>query len=394
MPATETPLRLRVGARSERGRREENQDQMTGFPSAFGAVYLVADGMGGHRGGAEASRRVAEGYRRHLAAMPAAMPLQDALQATTDAVNADLLEQGTHGDQSTRGMGSTVVLVAIRQTADGPEYVVGHVGDSRAYLLMGTEITRLTRDHSMVQRLVDENLVAVEDAQNHPNANVLLRAIGQQPGVVMDISGPHMLHRSARILLCSDGLWGYVPDQEILEEAARSRDPEQFASNLVDLALSHGSDDNITVQIVCLDTSRVTLPKELKPSAEPSLLPLNEPTQEPTPKEATLDIAPNNPVEAIPSPLEPPAHATTPDMRLIHKSVAAKAATGWLHSWHKVVLLVVIVAGLLGSAGYLLLRSRPASAVKIHRAPIVSPVPQQPIQPSISPGATRQPVRR
>ena len=253
MAANRPDLTLGTGARSERGRREENQDKMTAFPTSLGTVYIVADGMGGHRGGAEASHRVIEGYRRHLTFFQEGAGLPDVLQAATVLTNAEILEAGHSGDPSIAGMGSTVVIAVLRTGANGMEMLTGHIGDSRAYLLRERVLHRLTRDHSAVQRMVDAQILTPEAARSHPDSNVLTRALGQQPDITIDVSEPRPLHAGDIVLLCSDGLWGYVSDEQILHELTVDRSASEAADALVDLALAQGSDDNITLQVLRLE---------------------------------------------------------------------------------------------------------------------------------------------
>jgi protein phosphatase len=255
--STELQLNISVGALTEQGKRGENQDNMTGFTSPYGSVYIVADGMGGHRGGAEASRTVVESYRRWLSSPGNGSQLADALQSATAATNADIFRRGQSGDPAVAGMGSTVVLAVVRTSPEGSELTVGHVGDSRAYLLRRGSLRRLTRDHSAVQRLVDEQIITAEQAQSHPEASVLTRAMGQQAEVALEVSPPEPLQHDDIVLLCSDGLSGYVPDDRIQRELAAPRAATETAKALVQLALRSGSDDNITVQVLrAYDPSR------------------------------------------------------------------------------------------------------------------------------------------
>ena len=250
MNAAESPLIVNVGAQTEQGRRTENQDNMTGFSSPLGSVYVVADGMGGHRGGAEASRIAIDSYRKNLTAIPENVPFADALQRATSIANDEMHTRGVSGDPAVEGMGSTVVLAVVRQTAAGAELSIGHIGDSRAYLFRGGVLRRLTRDHTAVQRLLDAGLVSPEEAKNHPDASVLTRALGKQAEVAMDLMEPLALEPGDVVLLCSDGLSGYVPDDVIQNELAADRAPGETARALISVALRRGSDDNITVQVL------------------------------------------------------------------------------------------------------------------------------------------------
>ena len=251
--AQQTDIALGVGARSETGRRDDNQDKMTAFSTPLGTFYIVADGMGGHRGGAEASRSVVEGYRNHLLSFPDAADISGVLQHATSLTNSEILAAGRSGDPSTAGMGSTVVMAMLRSDPSGMEVLTAHIGDSRAYLLRGGVLTQLTHDHSAVQRLVDEQLITQESARSHPDLNVLTRALGKQADVVLEIGQRLPLYMGDTVLLCTDGLWGHVTDEQIAYELSADRTTSETADTLVQLALDQGSDDNITLQILRLE---------------------------------------------------------------------------------------------------------------------------------------------
>ncbi len=246
-------MTLGVGARSEKGRRDENQDKMTAFSTSLGTFYIVADGMGGHRGGAAASHKVVEGYRAHLSSFHEGMEFARILQHATELTNADILAEGRSGDPSVAGMGSTVVMAMLRSAPAGMEILTAHVGDSRAYLLRDGTLTQLTHDHSAVQRMVDEQMISAEVARSHPDLNVLTRALGKQPDIEIEVGPMWPLLPGDAVLLCTDGLWGHLSEQEIVHELSVERSASEGADALVELALERGSDDNITVQILRLE---------------------------------------------------------------------------------------------------------------------------------------------
>ncbi len=275
-------LPIVVGAESETGRREENQDHMTGFTSRFGAVYVVADGMGGHRGGAEASRMVTEGVRTHLLEAPDNLSLADSVRQAAQFTNHDLYNKNASGDPNFAGMGSTLSLVVIGGGDSGMQCVTAHVGDSRVYLERGGRLSVLTKDHTYVQKLLDSKIIDEEAARTHPDASILTRAMGQAPEVSVDISEPIQLADGDGILLCSDGLSGYVPHQSIEEAVRQHPSPSDCAKALVELALSSGSDDNVTVQFVRLgNPPQPPVPprrnRKTQPEAEALSFPAGEP---------------------------------------------------------------------------------------------------------------------
>jgi len=262
--AVPTP-EIRAGAHSAKGLREENQDAMTRFQSRFGEVILVADGMGGHQGGAVASDMVAQRFRYHLdAAAETTVSVADALQQAAVRVNDEIYERGHSGDAAVAGMGSTLVVAVLRRSPAGQEVIVANAGDSRAYLLRDGVLRQLTKDHTAAQRMVDAGLLSPADARTHPQSSVLSRALGQQIGTTVETYPPVTLLPGDGLLLCSDGLSGYAMDADIALAIGSASDPNAVVRNLVELALNKGSDDNITVQFLRLGGTGMELPPPVK----------------------------------------------------------------------------------------------------------------------------------
>ena len=242
---------IRAGAHSAKGLREENQDAMTRFQSRFGEVIVVADGMGGHQGGATASDMVVKRFAYYLESFAEqTAPLSEALQQAAMRVNDEIYERGHSGDPSVAGMGSTLVVAVIRAGPAGREAVVANAGDSRAYLVRDGALRQLTRDHTAAQRMVEAGMLTPEGARSHPNASVLTRALGQQLGTTVETYPPVTLQPGDGLLLCSDGLSGYVTDDVIARSIGGAADPNNVVRNLIEVALNSGSDDNITVQFL------------------------------------------------------------------------------------------------------------------------------------------------
>jgi protein phosphatase len=157
-------------------------------------------------------------------------------------------------------MGSTVVVALIQQEANGTYAWIGHIGDSRAYLVRAGRLHRLTIDHSAVQAMLSRNLITPEEAQNHPDSSVLTRSLGHKPEVEIDIE-QHPLAVGDTLLLCSDGLWGFVREQEILRVADNpGLTVEAAAHDLLELALAVGGHDNIGIEM-----ARLIQPPDLPP---------------------------------------------------------------------------------------------------------------------------------
>ncbi len=240
-----TRMTWSTGAVSEQGRRSENQDRMTRFASSFGEVVVVADGMGGMQGGAEAASTVVRMLPELLRETPATTAPAQALRDALAVINTEIYERGHSGDESVAHMGSTVVLALLRE--DG-EALVANIGDSRAYLYRDGKLRQLTRDHSAVQRMVDAGMITEEEARRHPESSVLTRALGQQKSVELEVYPVIALRPGDGLLLCSDGLSGYASHSSISQALERVPDAAGTARILNELAFGAGSDDNITIQ--------------------------------------------------------------------------------------------------------------------------------------------------
>ncbi len=219
---------------SHPGRSRSNNEDVVGWDEARG-LWLVADGMGGHASGEVASRIVRD-------TLLAESQQQDLASRVCEAHRAIL--ETARQDAAFDGMGSTVVAVWISGA-------VGHfvwVGDSRAYLLRGRDLKRLTRDHSFIELLRERDQLTEAQLRNHPNRNVVTQTLGlgePNPSAV-EVS----LKSGDRILLCSDGLNDELTDEEIAEVLGQSSSPELAARHLVDSALDHGGRDNVSVIVL------------------------------------------------------------------------------------------------------------------------------------------------
>lgn len=236
-----------VGARSETGYvRDENQDRMCRLSAAFGDVYIVADGMGGHKAGALAAQMTVQSLQKTLATLPRRFNTRREISRAFEVANKYVYDQGHGAQANTQGMGATAVVLIT----SGHSALVAHVGDSRAYLFRKGKLRRLTKDHTRVQKMIDAGMLSVAEAETHPEAGVLERAMGHKQHVAMELSGWIRLKQGDELLLCSDGLCGYAHDSEIEEVLFEPRPIQHLANKLVDLALSKGGKDNVTVQLV------------------------------------------------------------------------------------------------------------------------------------------------
>jgi len=230
-------MRLVIGAATDVGRiREINED---GYLVDEGiGLIAVADGMGGHRAGEVASATALEALR---ASVRNGNPLREAIEKANDAV---FEKSQAYNDY--RGMGTTLTAGTL---AAGNTLIVGHVGDSRAYLLRDGEFRQLTTDHSRVQELVDDGRLTADEAAVHPMRNIVTRALGVDSSVDVDVY-PLQLELGDVVLFCSDGLTGMLQDEFVGAELRRESDPARVATRLVDEANRAGGEDNITVVVV------------------------------------------------------------------------------------------------------------------------------------------------
>jgi len=215
-----------------------------------GRLAVVADGMGGYEGGQEASRLAVETlvavYRDFVGDDPQAA-LVEALQTAHEQIR-----QYSFAHPALRGMGTTCTAAAIVRVADYDALYYVHVGDTRLYLIRDGHITKVTRDHSYVGRLVESGMISPEEAEHHPQRNILTAALGTNPDLIMDSPGhPEPLRPEDVLLLCSDGLWGQMRDWEILD-TVDNKSAEQASRELIELARERGGPDNITVEILRL----------------------------------------------------------------------------------------------------------------------------------------------
>ena len=239
--------------------RQINQDAFARFDDAErGEILLiVADGLGGHRGGEVASQMAVDIVGRLVlesGAEPATRLRESIIQANVQIHNA------ARNDHALDGMGTTIVCLLLAE--DGRSYVA-HVGDSRLYRLRTDRIDSMTEDHSLVATLVREGVLSAEEARTDPRRNQILRALGVREDVEIDIS-PIELQPGDVYLLCSDGLYGMIDDDEISSRADRPILPGAIVADLIDAANQAGGTDNITCVLaqvpepMALDTLRTT----------------------------------------------------------------------------------------------------------------------------------------
>ena len=230
--------------------RAVNQDAFGRFDDAQrGEILLVvADGLGGHRGGEVASRMAVERLGQRVFEGRADPPSR--LRAAIEHANEEIF-RASHGDTSLDGMGTTVVCLLLSENGGAHVAHVAHVGDSRLYRLRAGRIDSMTEDHSLVATLVREGVLSEEAARSDPRRNQILLALGVRPDTEIDVAALEPAPGDV-YLLCSDGLHGMLDDAAILSLARRATRPEDVVRKLIAAANDAGGTDNITVVLAQL----------------------------------------------------------------------------------------------------------------------------------------------
>ena len=228
-------MRVEAGVATDIGKvRERNEDSFLAEPP----IFAVADGMGGHRGGAVASELALEKVEELSRAGKAS--LDDMVRSANRAVF-----ERSMADRAVTGMGTTLTAATVDE--DGVH--LAHVGDSRAYLLRAGALRQLTEDHTLVNRMVKAGEITREEADVHPHRNVLTRVIGTEPDVDVDVDDIAVIDGD-RVILCSDGLTGMVTEPQIQAILEATSNPQEAADRLIKAANRAGGIDNITVVIL------------------------------------------------------------------------------------------------------------------------------------------------
>jgi serine/threonine protein phosphatase PrpC len=241
IPGTEgAEIRIAWAAVTDVGRRRAaNEDSFIAAPP----VFAIADGMGGHLAGDLAS---------------AAVVTRLAEVRTSDFIDPDTIEEALEkatadidivSDGSELGVGTTVTGAVLTLVDGDPYFAIFNIGDSRVYRFERNELAQVTVDHSLVQQLVDSGVISQAQAHNHPDGNVITRAVGFQSQPTPDF-WLLPLRAGLRLLVCSDGLTGEIEDDRIRLHLAAGLSANETASALVDAALAEGGRDNVTVIVV------------------------------------------------------------------------------------------------------------------------------------------------
>ena len=246
---------MKLAGKTDVGRvRQENQDDYRAGELPGGAVWaLVCDGMGGAKGGREASQgacNVIENFFQEQYAQCGAGQEEPFLKKALLYANRFVFQKAAH-EEALAGMGTTAVCALVRS---GNVYLC-HVGDSRAYLIRDGKLTQLTHDHSYVQELVDCGTITEEEAEHHPQKNIITKALGVDYRLEPEFTAAK-LKREDRLLLCTDGLTNMVPVEE-MEELLAQGTFYDLPDRLIEAANAHGGSDNITALLLAVEPTEV-----------------------------------------------------------------------------------------------------------------------------------------
>ena len=291
--------------------RTGNEDSLL----ADNNVFMVADGMGGHNAGEVASLMAVEHLREAASGIIAETDLVQALVHANEVIYAESMTNHLH-----HGMGTTLAAMVV---LDNNNIVVAHVGDSRVYMWHEKALTRLSKDHSYVQELVDEGVVSIEEARTHPRRNIVTRALGIDAEVDVE-ANTFPVTVGAWYVLCSDGLVDEISDADIAKVLERCTTPHEASQALVDAANAAGGRDNITVIVV----------STASPHAEP-VVPVEAPVSPTTPR--------------------PPRSENDPVITMHETPAKKKFRFGPVLFWSAlvgIVLAVLVVFAAYGRTGY------------------------------------------
>lgn len=220
-----------------------------GLLETKGHLYVLADGMGGHHKGEIASAVTIETVNSEYYAIVTPLAVENPADSIIEALASAITLANDQVYSATEGGGTTVVAAVLH--ADN--LIAMNVGDSRAYILRDNELRLLSKDHSLVRRLVEMGKISEEEALTHPRRNVLYQALGQGSDVDIHIASEKLQPHDI-VILCSDGLWGEVSESEIKEVLNQAPSPLTAAKQLIEMANASGGPDNITAIVIQVST--------------------------------------------------------------------------------------------------------------------------------------------
>lgn len=230
-----------VGMICDKGNfRKTNQDYCGYYEENNVGIYIIADGMGGHSGGEVASKIAVTETLQYIKSNMSSDNLGETLKLAITKANSSVLDSAEKNEEL-KGMGSTITACYIKND----DAVVANVGDSACFIKFKDKLMKVTKDHSLVQELVDLGNISEEEAKNHPNKNIITRALGTNREVEVDLFNVE-LENVQKLILCTDGLSNFVTSEDMLY-ALDTYDNEQCCRELVELSKKNGSKDNISI---------------------------------------------------------------------------------------------------------------------------------------------------
>lgn len=236
---------MRYGFKTDKGlKRQINEDNcnvLVGYPG-IPTCFVIADGMGGHQCGEVASKQAVDSACNHL--LSADWESDDVtvqLKTIIENVNDEIYNFSLQ-DASTQGMGTTLIIAVLKNR----RLYIGHVGDSRVYLVRNSTIEKVTWDHSYIEELVKNGSITRDEAVNHPKKNLITRAVGYESDLQVDTYELDIKENDV-VLLCTDGLSNMLLEEEILSIVEKIDDPQTACDTLIENANNMGGEDNITV---------------------------------------------------------------------------------------------------------------------------------------------------
>lgn len=223
--------------------RKDNQDSFSNYFHTHFSLFVIADGMGGHNAGEVASKLASEEIQSYIINHKD-MEFYDLLLKRAIEHANDVIYQESLSHEEYTNMGTTIVAILVHKE----KMYLAHVGDSRCYLFRAGKMEQLTEDHSLVRDLISRGLLDPEEAVDHPDRNVITRALGTNAAVDVDLQVVD-LEEGDRLILCSDGLTNMVSIEEMSEVLLKENSARLACELLVELANENGGQDNITITI-------------------------------------------------------------------------------------------------------------------------------------------------
>jgi protein phosphatase len=254
-------IEIKSFAKSDVGKvRQNNEDFYGEFKiDSEHMVFIVADGMGGHNAGEVASRLAVltffESYKKYVDDLKEP---EKAIELAFHDANRKVFEEGA-GKESQHGMGTTLSVLVLK----GKEAFLGHVGDSRIYLIREDECKKLTRDHSLVGKMRENGIISEEEARVHPRRNILYLTLGVKESINPQISSRIEIKEGDIFVLCSDGLSNMVSDEEI-KIISINNPPKKAVEKMIEIARERGAPDNVTVEVIKIEKKEDETTKKIK----------------------------------------------------------------------------------------------------------------------------------